>query len=183
MRADAITNILLFAALMAIGYGCMVYFDGSGAPPAPPVTPTERPAAGQTAPDFTLKTLDGKTVRLADFRGKIVILNFWATWCPPCVKEFPTLLKIVGKYPDKIVLIAPSSDIDDKSLSAFLDKWNWKRPNAFIGRDADQSITQKTFQTFKLPETFVIDREGRIREKFIGGDWDPAALESLIESL
>ena len=125
---------------------------------------------GDNAPDFTLPGLDGKMVRLADQKGKVVFLNIWATWCPPCVDEMPSMEKLYQRLKGEDFEILAVS-IDKKGVEAvlpFMEKHNL-RFNALI--DSKESLKYK-YQTRGVPETFIIDRNGIIVEKVIGPrDW------------
>lgn len=134
---------------------------------------------GSTAPDFTIA--DGqRNVSLHDFRGKVVLLNFWATWCPPCVEEMPSLVQLQHKMNDRVTVLAVSVDVDANGYSKFLQKHNI---NLLTVRDPDQK-SNTLYGTFKFPETYVIDREGRIRRKFIGAvNWNDPEIAQYLGSL
>ncbi len=122
---------------------------------------------GTQAPDFTIKNSD-KTVTLSQFRGKTVVLNFWATWCPPCVEEVPSLVQMQKTLGDKVVVVAVSTDVDAGAYHQFGAK---NMPGVLTLRDGDQR-TNELFGTYAFPETYVIDKNGIIRRKFIGAtDW------------
>jgi thiol-disulfide isomerase/thioredoxin len=147
---------------------------------APSVTPI---TASNTAPDFEFTDWQGRAQKMSDFKGKIVILNFWASWCAPCVKEFPLLLDVVNTHSDSVVLMALSSDTDAAAMTNFLTRQNFKNlkgDNVFIALDAGGKVTQGLFQTYRLPETIIIDRNGFMRDKLIGANWDKTELEKLI---
>jgi cytochrome c biogenesis protein CcmG, thiol:disulfide interchange protein DsbE len=165
------TNLIILAGILIAAALLTMMFDG-----LKPIVP-EKPAA----PAFSFTSLEGKTHALEDFKDKTVILNFWASWCPPCVKEFPILLQIAEKHKDKAVLIALSSDMDDAAIKKFLAAQKIKSSeNVIIARDA-ANISGDLFKTYQLPETFVIDHDMRIRAKFTGADWQQSELESHIE--
>lgn len=132
---------------------------------------------GMTAPDFTVTTYDDRNVKLDDLSGRLVLLNFWASWCAPCKKEFPMLLDIAQQYPDRVALIALSSDINQNAMEKFIEDMaqqhpeTLQAPNVYIAWDENQHITGNVYGTFKLPETFVIGPEARILDKKIGADW------------
>jgi peroxiredoxin len=134
---------------------------------------------GSTAPDFAIA--DGRrNVSLHDFRGKVVLLNFWATWCPPCVEEMPSLVQLQHKMNDRVTVLAVSVDVDANGYSKFLQKHNI---NLLTVRDPDQK-SNALYGTFKFPETYVIDREGRIRRKFIGAvNWNDPEIVQYLGSL
>lgn len=122
---------------------------------------------GNPAPDFTLQD-DDRKIALHDFRGKIVVLNFWATWCPPCVEEMPSLVKLQSNLKDRAVVLAVSVDEDERSYRAFLKKNN---VDLLTIRDPQQK-SNELYGTFKFPETYIIDRNGVVQRKFIGPvDW------------
>jgi len=119
---------------------------------------------GFLAPDFALKDLNGQTVRLSDFRGKPVLLNFWAAWCPPCRKEMPDLQNFYERYGEKIVLLGVNWGEDAKTVKEFLDRYGVKYLNLLDERGT-------AFVLYKLtgiPTSFFIDREGYIRGVWLG---------------
>ena len=123
---------------------------------------------GSNAPDFTVQDSD-HSITLSQFRGKVVVLNFWATWCPPCVEETPSLVRMQNLMKDKgVVVLAVSIDADDAAYHKFLKQYNVSMVTV-----RDESRKASTlYGTFGWPETFVIDRSGVIRRKFIGPvDW------------
>ncbi len=124
---------------------------------------THPPRVGNAAPDFTLKDSD-RTVSLHDLRGKPVLLNFWATWCPPCVEEMPSLVKLQGDMKGKITVLAVSVDVDEAAYHKFLKD---HKVDLLTVRDPDQK-TNEMYGTFKFPETYVIDKNGVVIRKFIG---------------
>lgn len=150
-----------------------------------PEAPVEKVQTGQTAPDFTFSATDGKTYPLSDFKGKIIILNFWASWCPPCIKEFPHFIKAAQTFKDDIIFIGVSSDLNENAMNKFLTKieGDLKAPNILIALDADQNITKNLFQTYRLPETILIDQNQVMRTKIIGADWTYDDLSKQIETL
>jgi peroxiredoxin len=141
-------------------------------------------AGGERAPEFNLKTLGGGSVDLADFRGKVVMVHFWATWCPPCVEEIPTLDKLFHNLTGKdFALLAVSEDDDGAAVASFLQKNKLSLP---VLMDAGSEVARQ-YGTYKLPETYIVDRQGVVQYKAIGPrDWtDPAniqILQKLIES-
>jgi cytochrome c biogenesis protein CcmG, thiol:disulfide interchange protein DsbE len=177
-------NVVVFGVLAALAYGLTLYAD-SRAPVI--VRQPESVAAalpkGEAAPDFSFKATDGKTRALSDFKGKLVVLNFWASWCPPCVKEFPALVRIARDNPEDVALIALSSDLDEAQMRAFLKKQPALPANVFVALDEQQAVTQKLFQTYKLPETLLIDAGQVIRVKIAGADWTLEELQARIREL
>ena len=133
---------------------------------------------GRSAPDFTLS--DGSTnVHLASYRGKVVLLNFWATWCAPCVEEMPSLLQLHHDRPD-LVILAVSIDTDSVAYSRFLIRHNIDLTTV---RDPVQKAAG-LFHTEGWPETYIIDRQGIIRRKVVGPqDWGSPEIRSYLKSL
>ncbi|HXP15827.1 MAG TPA: TlpA disulfide reductase family protein [Terriglobales bacterium] len=129
---------------------------------------TRPPHIGNAAPDFTVADTD-RQVSLNQMRGKVVVLNFWATWCPPCIEEMPSLVEMQKKMKDKgVEVVAISVDADQSAYLRFLKDY---RVNLLTVRDPDQK-SNNLYGTFKFPETYIIDRQGVLRRKFIGPiDW------------
>ena len=124
-------------------------------------------AVGQPAPDFTAQTLDGQTLRLADLRGKVVVLDFWGTWCPPCVKAVPDLRDLQKKHgKDAFALIGISSDTDEQILRDFVAKNQMEWTQYW---DRDRKV-QQIYGIRAWPTYIVIDREGVIRLRTTGNN-------------
>ena len=140
-----------------------------------------RPARiGTEAPDFTVQDSDRK-LTLADYRGKVVVLNFWATWCPPCVEEMPSLVELQQRLKDKgVIVLAVSLDADEAAYHKFLKDHG---VNLITVRDPDLK-SSNLYGTFKYPETYIIDRSGILRRKFIGAvNWNDPEVMSFLEKL
>lgn len=134
--------------------------------------------AGETAPAFTITTDGGQSVSVNSFGGKLLILNFWATWCPPCVQEMPSLVEFAEKMKAKgVVVLGVSVDKNEKTYKQFLQS---ARVTFVTARDPEANISS-SYGTFKYPETYVIDQKGNVLEKFIGPEnWsDPKVLERI----
>jgi len=117
-------------------------------------------------------------VTLSELRGKVVVLNFWASWCAPCIEETPSLVDMQHKMRDKgITVLAVNVDDDDDAYHKFLANY---RVDLLTVRDA-RKASNTMYGTFKFPETYVIDRNGVMRRKFIGAvDWSsPEVVEFL----
>jgi thiol-disulfide isomerase/thioredoxin len=133
--------------------------------------------AGAPAPPLRLRALAGQEVDLRSFAGRVVLLNFWATWCPPCVEEMPSLERLnqaLGK--SGLVVLSVSTDEDEAALLSFLKKVPVSFP---VLRDPGGRVGASRYRTTGYPETFLIDGAGVIREIFVGPvQWDtPAALD------
>jgi len=135
------------------------------------------PRIGTAAPDFTVHNAD-RTVALSQFKGQVVVLNFWATWCPPCIEEMPSLVQMQQRMkPKGVTVLAVSVDVDEGSYQRFVKDHN---VNLLSVRDGDGK-SNALYGTFKFPETYIIDRNGIMRRKFIGAvDWtEPDVIEYL----
>ncbi len=122
--------------------------------------------SGDIAPDFTLKSLDGKTYRLSELRGKVVVLNFWATWCPDCIEEMPSLQKAYTRFKnDGLVVLGVSIDRKKEKVAQFVKRLKITYP---ILLDTSGDVFIKKYTVIGLPSTFIIDRNGVISERIIG---------------
>ncbi|MCP8969131.1 peroxiredoxin family protein [Ectobacillus ponti] len=124
---------------------------------------------GKEAPDFELQTYDGKTVKLSDYRGKKVILNFWATWCPPCQKEVPEMQAFYGQHQRDVVILAVNYTVSEKSgaqekVAAFVTEHKLTFP---VLMDSLTNVSA-TYKIISLPTSYFIDTKGVMRQKFIG---------------
>jgi cytochrome c biogenesis protein CcmG/thiol:disulfide interchange protein DsbE len=121
---------------------------------------------GRPAPNFTL-TEGSRSLQLSSYRGKVLVLNFWATWCPPCIEEIPSLNQLQREMP-QLVVLAVSVDEDGDAYRQFLSD---HRIDFTTIRDPQRRVNAM-FGTSRFPESYVIDRDGRIRRKFISAqDW------------
>jgi cytochrome c biogenesis protein CcmG, thiol:disulfide interchange protein DsbE len=138
---------------------------------------TRPPRIGSNAPDFTVQDAQNK-VTLSQFHGQVVVLNFWATWCPPCVEEMPSLVEMQRRMQAKgVTVLAVSIDEDENAYRQFVHD---HAANLLTVRDPDQK-TPRLYGTHGWPETYIIDRNGVLQRKFIGPvDWtDPEITDFL----
>jgi len=145
--------------------------SGDKAPPGP---------SAKSAPSFTLQDLNGKQVSLSDFKGKVVILDFWATWCPPCVKEIPHFIALYEQYKDQGFAIVGIS-VDRGGISvvkSFARKYRVNYPILMTDGRVDKAYGGIP----SIPTTFVIDSAGNIRQKYVGYR-DKAIFEADIKAL
>lgn len=118
--------------------------------------------AGDTAPGFSIVTDRGKTVTPTDFGGKILAVNFWASWCSTCVEELPSMNEFAREYSDKgVVVVGISIDKNEKLYHRFIDQMHVGYDTA---RDPEAKISQ-SYGTFQIPETYLIGRDGKVIEK------------------
>ncbi len=136
--------------------------------------------AGSSAPEFEF-TLNGKPARIADLRGRVVVLNFWATWCPPCVEEMASLNKLHEKIaPRGALVLGISVDDDRAAYERFLGDHQIIFPTF---RDPSKQIAER-YGSSMYPETYIIGRDGRIARKIIGPqNWTSADLQQYIVEL
>ena len=138
------------------------------------------PRIGSNAPDFTVQDAQTK-VTLSQLRGQVVVLNFWATWCAPCVEEVPSLVEMQRRLKAKgVTVLAVSVDVDDNAYRQFVKNHN---VTLLTVRDPDQK-SPALYGTHLFPETYVIDRNGVMRRKFIGAvDWTEPEITDFLSKL
>jgi peroxiredoxin len=136
---------------------------------------------GDKAPEFTITTDSGKQISRSDFGGRLLVLNFWATWCPPCVEELPSLVEFQKRLAASgVVVLGVSVDTNEPAYRAFLQKAG---VSFLTARDPAASISAE-YGTFKYPETYVIGANGRVLQKHIGAMlWTDEKLIREIQSL
>lgn len=149
------------------------------------VNATEGINVGNRAIDFELQTIDGKTVKLSDYRGKPILLNFWATWCEPCRYEMPFLQQINDTYSSKgLVLLAVDLTYSlptetPETVQKFIATFNL---TLTVLMDSDKTMA-KAYLLTSIPTTFLIDKDGIIRGKVIGAFADKAAIENALKTI
>ena len=150
----------LLGAILAVGLA------GCGSPALKPVR-TDVPTAPSPAPDFSLQDLSGATVRLADFRGRTVLLDFWATWCQPCKQSIPLYMKMQDKLRSKgFVVVGVDENEKAEIVGAYARKLGMNYP---VLLDPDTGLFEK-FGGRSLPSAFLIDAQGNIRGRWEGFD-------------
>lgn len=149
---------------------------------------TKPEGINKPAPDFTVKDSD-RSVTLSQLRGKIVVLNFWATWCPPCIDEMPSLVQLQKKFRGTdITVLAVSVDDDPDAYHKFLkdhgiDLLTVREGGARTDTGVISPVTNM-YGTFRIPESYVIDRNGMIRRKFVGPvDWSQTEISEYLSRL
>lgn len=126
---------------------------------------------------WELQDLDGKILQFSDVKGKLVMVNFWATWCPPCVAEMPSIQKLYNDYKDKMVFVLVSNE-DPKVIQDFIDKEGYTFP---IYQQRTKS--PKVFESSAIPATFVLDKKGGIAIKKTGAaDWNSEKIRKFLDS-
>ncbi|TYO99489.1 peroxiredoxin [Geothermobacter ehrlichii] len=150
--------------------------------PRPDKAPGGAVLVGRTAPEIDLETVDGGRMSLSSLRGKVVLVNFWATWCPPCKQEMPSMERLYARLHDRgLEILAVNIEADGKDvLPGFLRK----HPHTFpVLMDVDGEA-QSAYGVFRFPETFVVDKQGKIVQHIIGGrDWAARSMVTFLTSL
>ena len=167
-------RIAILAGGVVLAAGAAAFFVVRRAPRAPV-------EVGQVAPDFAVPAFPAGQVRLRDRRDRVILVNFWATWCPPCVDESPSLQKFAEQIRNQgVEVIGISVDQDPARLQEFIDRLHL---TFTIGRDPNQELAHR-YGTFKYPETYIVDRDGRVAEKIIGPiDWQDRRVIAFVRGL
>jgi len=157
---------------LVFGFGVLMLFGPAPVPAAQ--------AVGQMAPAFTVKTLAGSDLKSSELQGRVLVLNFWATWCPPCREEIPDFIAFYNESKTQGLEIIGLSvdDVPAAQLKAFVQKFKIPYPIAFAEARLIRAFDPGPY----IPTTFIIDKTGRIRHKQVGG-MDRATLKSWFERL
>jgi thiol-disulfide isomerase/thioredoxin len=161
-QTRALGGLLMMIALLAVP-GC----TGGRGPGDGPV------GVGALAPDFELPLLDGGTIRLSDLRGKVVFVNFWATWCPPCLEEMPDMDELNGMldHPDFVMLSISVDEGGEQAVRGLLGDRSWSFPVLLDATQGNQRLSSRTGMAYGItgvPETFVINQGGYIVRHEVG---------------
>jgi len=179
---DRLEWLLLITLTALLGSG-WIYLSRETGTAGQPIALTTAPYVGALAPDFTLQTVAGESVTLSDFMANgptPVVLNFWATWCPPCRAEMPALQAVAQAYREQGVRVLGVNQAEEPNqVVGFMQTLGLDFP---VLLDRDAAVSQ-LYRVRSLPTTFFIDREGVIREIVIGGPMSQALLASKMESL
>jgi peroxiredoxin len=170
-------RITFYLLLLIAGASWIVLSAEAGAPAANELS---APQAGFPAPDFTLKALSGETVTLSDLKGQTVLVNFWATWCPPCRAEMPAIQKMYEEYRERgFTVLAVNNTFQDDPLAVapFPAEYDLAFP-ILLDETADVS---RAYQVRSLPSSYFINRYGVITQVVIGGPMSETLLRTRIE--
>jgi thiol-disulfide isomerase/thioredoxin len=180
------TAFLLISALCTVLIPCrLAAQDSGGAVPsgirrafARAGVPALREKAGSI--DFTAPLLDGKQARLSDYKGKVVFLNFWATWCPPCRSEMPSMERLYQRFRGRgLEFLAVDIQETKQEVAGFMKEFNLTFPAAL-----DSGGISAQYGIRSIPATFIIDREGKVLFMTVGGrEWDTEAMYAAFEQL
>lgn len=166
-KKSPLTLILMLVLILVIG-AILIFWNPTEAKAQE--RPTQEQAtlvkSGEVAPDFSVTMFDGSTVKLSDLKGKVVLLNFWATWCPPCRAELARVQKdIINRFKGKPFVFLPVSRGDSReAVEAFRNKMGYTFP---MGLDSDSTLYRKYAKTY-IPRNFLIDKSGRVVKASVG---------------
>ncbi|MCJ7512353.1 MAG: TlpA family protein disulfide reductase [Anaerolineales bacterium] len=169
-KASAPWLLLASAVLFGLGIGLVVFLGFPAAPEPPPAGlapsgPGPAPVVGAPAPDFTLETLDGRSVSLSDYRGQVVLLNFWATWCGPCKLEMPSLERAQQSAGAKgFQVLAVNFDESEADVQGFQDELGLSFPLLLD----PGAVVQRLYRVLGYPTSYWIDRDGTVAAVHIG---------------
>ena len=180
MKSKNTNMLLLSMAFLLIGSGWIWV----SAPSAGSTTAGKIPAPqkGFLAPDFTLKNINGENITLSDYRGQPVLINLWATWCPPCRAEMPDMQQAYERYNEQGFTILAINATNQDNLSAVED-FILEHELTFPVLLDTQGDVSRLYQLRSLPTSFFVDAEGIIQEVIIGGPMSEALLLTRIENL
>ena len=159
-----------FFVTAALGLGWLKYSDfltQGSKPPESTIKLNEMKESG--LPKLDLIDIHNKPVSLEQYKGQVVIINFWASWCGPCVDEFPSLLQLINHFNSKVVIIAVSADKTKEDIQTFLKAFSVKSPYMRVVWDKDQDLARE-FGTEILPESYIINKKGKLIRKIVGVD-------------
>ena len=173
---------LIKTALTVVLFG-VFSFSAIAAEPPPLGHKMSPVKSAPLAPDFTLPDIDGKQHSINDFRGKVVMLNFWASWCPPCVREMPSMERLYSKYKDKgFVVVAVNQWENEDIVFEFTGRLDLE-PTFPILFDRESRISEQ-YSVKGLPTTYLINKAGKIQYRAMGGrEFDHPEIEKLIEDM
>lgn len=164
-------SVLVVGALLAIPIKMYWTFLTEGMRPSESTLTLNR-LETVGVPDFTLNDMGGKPVSLSEFKGRIVLVNFWATWCAPCVKEFPSMMNLVRHFKGDVAVLAVSYDKDREDITTFINAFGEVPKDVVIVWDKEKA-TSKLFGTDVLPETYILGKDQKLIRKIAGeASWD-----------
>ncbi|MBR5885239.1 MAG: TlpA family protein disulfide reductase [Alistipes sp.] len=183
-KKSNLSLVLMLIAVLAI-LAVLLFWNPAPAKAAPAPQSSEQieqttiAKQGTMAPDFVVEMFDGKQIRLSELRGKVVLVNFWATWCPPCREELTRVQKdIIDRFAGKDFVFIPISRGEEKStVAAFRKRMGY---TFSMGLDPDQKIFRR-YATNYIPRNFLIDRDGKVVLASIG--YDTKEFEHLLNTI
>ena len=181
LLADSRRWPLFLAAVLSLG---VLWILASRVPVAATTggSPPPSPREGFSAPDFTLETLNGEQISLSELRGKVVLVNFWASWCPPCRAEMPAIESVYRSYKGlglEVLAVNTTNQDDVTAAAAFVQELGLSFP---IPLDHAGAVSA-SYNLRGLPSSYFIDRQGIIRSVVVGGPMSEALVQSKVEDL
>jgi thiol-disulfide isomerase/thioredoxin len=161
-------GLVVFGAVVAL-----VIKRGQVSQEAAPESQKANIQINEGLPDFSSKTITDQEIKLSQYKGKIVVLNFWASWCGPCVEEMPSLIKLMQTFPNDVELVAVSGDSNLADIESFIKSFPELKtsPNIHVIFDQDKKLAQ-LYQIYRLPESFILSKEQKLVKKISGTiDW------------
>jgi thiol-disulfide isomerase/thioredoxin len=161
-----VKNLIILTVLIGAVAGWTIYDNRNQ---------TATPVSYDEAPAFDYTTLQGKQGKLSDHKDRIIIIHFWATWCAPCLIEFPELMALAEGKKDKTVVLAIAVEDKKENIERFLTKLDINLPpNVHIVLDKEKAVSAGLYETVKLPETFIVSKDTKLLEKIAGpqDDWN-----------
>ena len=160
-------NLMLIVIIVLVGAAVYLISSSSSRSPGEWVNSV---AVGDVAPDFQLEDTKGNKVSLSELRGKVVMVNLWATWCPPCIEEMPSMERLheVMAGEDFVMLAINTEQNGRTVVPEFLQKTPYTFPILYD----DKGVVQKLYGVYKFPESFIVGKDGKVVEKVVGPlDW------------
>lgn len=184
---ESYVKVAFLVAAFAVTGGLMSATWGADRDPAlaRAISELDGEWVGRSAPEFELSDLDGATHRLRDYRGEVIFLNFWASFCAPCRREMPSMERLIREYEDRgLEMLAITFDPNREDAQAFLQEFlPNERSHMTVLWDPESEVGER-FGTELLPETYIIDRDGRVIARFVNAyDWTRPEVKRLVETL
>jgi cytochrome c biogenesis protein CcmG/thiol:disulfide interchange protein DsbE len=189
MSAGKVFVLILAGAALGVGAGAALWFappavgasagPSAAALPVVPITPAPAPIVGAPAPDFALSDLQARSVVLSSLRGRIVLINFWATWCDPCRAELPLLDRIARKHPDSLRVIGVETGDPEDAVRSFAEPLGL---TALTVVSDPAYATRDLYLVRGLPTSFFVDSNGTVRRIKIGA-LDSSELDSILAGM
>ncbi len=184
-------NFIIVTCLSGLVFFIGYFIDMSSIPEVMHTDYAESISVNVPLPKFNFKTVDGKKFDIysEEFKDKVIILNFWASWCGPCVEEFPEMIQLIEKYHEDVVLVAISNDSAKKDILKFLKDFKKfdktiNSKSIYIGWDKSRDIALGYFDVVRLPESFIINKKKMIVSKVVGAqDWKNGSVDKAISKL